>query len=266
MTRPIIDRALAAGAGSADRPQRRPSRRAATGPPGPTHSARAAIIAGLTAPPPPPPPRPSHAQPEPQDARAQALQTALVLSAASVGFGAVSGALSVTAGVLDHSLGVLGAGLGVLADLAGSVMLIWRFRSEQRHAGGADAAEERATVVIAVTLAIIGVVLLGESVAALAAGTRPGGSALALVAAGLAVVVLTPLARAKRRTAALLGSPALRGDSTLSAIGAATALLALVGLLLFHALGWWWADRVVGLLVAVVAAVESRSLMRHRRA
>jgi divalent metal cation (Fe/Co/Zn/Cd) transporter len=197
--------------------------------------------------------------------RPELLATAVVLSVVSVGFGAVSGGLSVTAGLLDHSLGVLGAGLGVLADLAGSVMLIWRFRAEQRHAGSAADAEDRATLVIAVTLGIVSVVLAGESLQALIAATRPGGSALALVAAGLAVVVLTPLAAAKRRTAERLASKALRGDSTLSAIGAATALLALVGLLLFHVLGWWWADRLVGLVVAAVAALESRSLARHRR-
>ncbi len=250
------------------------SRRAAGGrvapalPSGPGRVAvdRAAIIAGLARTTIPPRPDPPAAPPEQGAGRAGLLRTALRLSGLSVGFGAGSGALSVTAGLLDHSLGVLGAGLGVLADLAGSVMLIWRFRAEQRHAGAAAAAEARATTVIAATLAVISVVLLAESVQALAAGTRPGGSALALVAAGLAVVVLTPLARAKRRTAGLLGSPALRGDSTLSAIGAATALLALVGLLLFHAVGWWWADRVVGLVVAAVAAAESRSLLRHRNA
>ena len=196
--------------------------------------------------------------------RSQLLGTALRLSAFSVAFGAVSGALSVTAGLLDHSLGVLGAGLGVLADVAGSVVLVWRFRAEQQHAANATGAEDNATKVIAATLAMIAAVLLAESTQALIAGTHPGGSALALGAAVLALVVLTPLAARKRRTAIALGSHALRGDSTLSAIGAATALLALVGLGLNSALGWWWADRVVALVVAAGAAAESRSLVRSR--
>lgn len=196
--------------------------------------------------------------------RAQLLTTALQLSVFSVAFGAVSGTLSVTAGVLDHSLGVLGAGLGVLADLAGSLVLIWRFKSERRNQAAAAGAEDNATKVIAATLALIAAVLLVESTQALIAGTHPGGSALALGAAGLALVVLTPLAASKRRTAIELGSHALRGDSTLSAIGAATAVLALGGLALNSGLGWWWADRVVALVVAAGAAAESRSLVRSR--
>ena len=40
-------------------------------------------------------------------------------------------------------------------------------------------------------------------------------------------------------------------------IGAATSLLALISLALYLALGWWWADRVAALAVAVVAAAEA---------
>jgi divalent metal cation (Fe/Co/Zn/Cd) transporter len=46
-------------------------------------------------------------------------------------------------------------------------------------------------------------------------------------------------------------------DSALSAIGAATSLLALTGLTLYRVLGWWWPDRVAGLAVAALAAAEA---------
>jgi divalent metal cation (Fe/Co/Zn/Cd) transporter len=194
--------------------------------------------------------------------RHRLLTTALRLSEISVAAGLAIGGLSVAVGLLDHSLGVLGTGLGVLADVAGSVVLIWRFRIERRHPVHAERVEATAARLVAATLALIGVVLAVESIRALTAGTHPGSSLLSLAAAGLAVIALPPLAYRKRATAAALASPALRGDSTLSAIGAATALLALVGLILFRAFDWWWADRVVALLVAGVAAVESRSLLR----
>jgi divalent metal cation (Fe/Co/Zn/Cd) transporter len=184
------------------------------------------------------------------------------LSVASFLAGLVIGGLSVTVGLLDHSLGVLGTGLGVLADVAGSVVLIWRFRVEQRQPHQAGRVEARAAVLVSGALGLIAVVLTIESVRALVAGTHPGSSPLTLTAAGLAVVVLPPLAHLKRRTAIALASRALRGDSTLSAIGAATGLLAVAGLLLFHAFGWWWADRVVALVVACVAAAESYEVSR----
>jgi divalent metal cation (Fe/Co/Zn/Cd) transporter len=194
--------------------------------------------------------------------RRRLLLTALRLSVASVIAGLLIGILSVTVGLIDHSLGVLGTGLGVLADVGGSVVLIWRFRVERSEPHHADRVEARAAVLVSAALGLIAAVLAVESIRALISASHPGSSSLSLVAAGLAIVVLPPLAHRKRQTAAALDSHALRGDSTLSAIGAATALLALVGLVLFRAFGWWWADRLVALLVAGIAAAESRSVAR----
>ena len=87
-----------------------------------------------------------------------------------------------------------------------------------------------------------------------------------MISAAVSIVVLAPLAYLKRETATQLGSHALRGDSTLSAIGASTAILALVGLLLNDTLHWWWADRVVALVIAAAALVEARTLLTAEHA
>jgi hypothetical protein len=129
---------------------------------------------------------------------------------------------------------------GVLADVAGSSTLIWRFRAERHDPTRAAEVEARPAVVIVAALALISAVLSVRAIEALAAGTHPGDSAVALASAALTAVVLTPLAYLKRHTGVLLASPALKGDGTLSAIGAATALFALVGLLLDRSLDWWW--------------------------
>lgn len=184
----------------------------------------------------------------------------------SIGFGVVSGAVSIAAGIADHSLGVLAAGLSVLADVTGSVVLIWRFRAERGDPGRAHEVEDRAAVVIAVALGVIGVVLCYESIHALLSGTHPGTSLVAILTAAVSVCVLGPLAYAKRVTATALSSHALQGDSTLSAIGAGTALFALVGLVLNSAFGWWWADRAVALLIAVAAGAEAREVITAERA
>jgi divalent metal cation (Fe/Co/Zn/Cd) transporter len=198
--------------------------------------------------------------------RQRLLATALHLSVASVITGLLLGGLSITVGILEHSLGVLGTGLGLVADVGGSIVLIWRFRLERSHPHHADRVEARAALLVSGALGVIAIVLAVDSIRALLERTHPGSSVLSLVAAGLAVSVLSPLAGRKRRTALALGSHALRGDSTLTAIGALTSLLAVVGLVVFRAFGWWWADRVVALLVACLAAAESRSLARSRPA
>jgi divalent metal cation (Fe/Co/Zn/Cd) transporter len=110
---------------------------------------------------------------------------------------------------------------------------------------------------VAIALAVVSVVLVIQSAAALASGSHPGTSSVTLAAAVVSLVVLAPLAYAKRRLGRQMGSRALRGDGALSGIGAATSLLALAALVLYNTLGWWWADRIAALIVAAIAAAEA---------
>ena len=203
--------------------------------------------------------------PSPRDPRAVLLDRALMLVTVSVAWGAVAGAYAVTIGLLDGSLGVLGVGLGALADLAGSAVLIWRFRAERRQPLTAGRSEARAALVVAGALFTVAGLLAVDAVHALSQGTSPKASLPAMAGAAVTAAVLVPLAVAKRRTGRELDSAALGGDAALSAVGAATALLALAGLLAFRLAGWWWADRVAALVVAAVAAVEGYRLARGSR-
>jgi divalent metal cation (Fe/Co/Zn/Cd) transporter len=204
------------------------------------------------------------APPESPERRAKLVDLALLLVTLSVIWGALSGSLSIVVGLLDHSLGVLGVGLNVLADLAGSAVLIWRFHAERRRPSGAPTFETRAAVVVATALGLAATVLAIEAVRALLSGSHPGTSVPALAIAGATLLVLTPLAVAKRRVGSALASSALKGDGTLSAVGAATALLALVTLLLYREFGLWWADRVAALFIAAVAGVGALRTWRTR--
>jgi divalent metal cation (Fe/Co/Zn/Cd) transporter len=198
--------------------------------------------------------------------RSRLVLVALRLVWISVAFGGLTGVISIAAGLRDHSLGVFGVGLATLADVTGSAVLVWRFRAELSQQTPSGGMEARAAMVVAVALGTVSVVLTAESVVALAAGSRPGTSPVALAVAGASLAVLTPLAYAKRRLGSRMASPALQGDGALSAIGAVTSLLALTGLAFYSALGWWWADRVAALIVAAVAAAEAwrTAPMEHR--
>jgi divalent metal cation (Fe/Co/Zn/Cd) transporter len=196
--------------------------------------------------------------------RLRQVTAALWLVWVSVIFGIVSGTVSVTAGLADRSLSVLAIGLGVLADVTGSATLIWRFRAERRQPGRPQAAEDHAAIVVAAALATVSAVITIQAAIALATSSGPGASGVTLIAAGVSLVVLTPLAYAKRRLGARMASRALQGDGTLSGIGAATSLLAFTALALYHTLGWWWADRAVALIVAAIAAIEAWRTAPHR--
>ena len=148
------------------------------------------------------------------------------------------------------SMGVFAIGLGVLADVTGSAVLIWRFRAERCQPVHAGRHGTRAAVIVACALAVVSAVL--------------GTSSVTLAAAGVSLVVLAPMAYAKRRHGKRMASRALQADGALSGIGAATSLLAAAALALYHTLGWLWADRVAALVVAAAAAAEARRTVPKR--
>lgn len=186
---------------------------------------------------------------------------AIRLSWLSVLWAVLSGTASVTIGAFDHSVAVIGVGLNLLGDLLGSLALIWRFTQTRRGTHGEQSAERAAGLVVATSLALVATFLVVQSIRHLAEGAGPSTEASAIAVAAASVVVLPPLSRAKRRVGMAIGSRALRGDGTLSGIGAAIAALALAGLLLNRMLSWWWADSAAGLTVALVAGIEARLLL-----
>ena len=192
------------------------------------------------------------------------LARALLLSKISVTWGLTAGAWGVTAGLLAGSLGVLGLGLNVLADVAGSVILLWRFRVERREPDLGHRAEARASVVVAAALTAVSITLIVAAADALAAGSAPEKSVMAMIVAGISAVILAPLGLAKYRTGVALHSHALKGDGTLSGVGAVLGGVALLGLLADQVLGWWWADRCAAIWVAGIAGAEAVRVLRMR--
>ncbi|HVA07446.1 MAG TPA: hypothetical protein VNG12_11970 [Acidimicrobiales bacterium] len=196
--------------------------------------------------------------------RQRLLKRALALSYFSVVWGLLAGAWAVTAGLLAGSLGVLGLGLNVLADVAGSVGLVWRFGVERRDPARGLQAEGRASMVVAGALSLVAVTLTIAAINDLVSGSAAEHSVLAMISAGASALVLAPLGLAKYRTGVTLDSHALKGDGTLSCMGAALGVLAVLGLLADQYFGWWWADRVAALAVAAVAAAEAVRVLRMR--
>lgn len=186
--------------------------------------------------------------------RAGQVRRALRLLTFSVAFGLASGTVSVASGLDGHSLAVLAVGLGVLADVTGSATLVWRFRAELSQPDLSDLRERQSAAIVAAALAVVAALLVVQSLLALARAARPDASAATLTAAVVSLVVLTPLAAAKRRLGERMRSPALRGDGTLSGVGAATSFLALAALAASRLLGWWQADPATALIVAAIAA------------
>ena len=75
---------------------------------------------------------------------------------------------------------------------------------------------------------------------------------------------MPPLAAAKRRVGQRLGSSATMSESRQTMLCAYLSAALLVGLLANAALGWWWADPLVALGIAAVAAARGAPRLARR--
>jgi divalent metal cation (Fe/Co/Zn/Cd) transporter len=150
-------------------------------------------------------------------------------------------------------LSLAGLGITVLLDVGSSMVLIWRFRHERSGRSSVEHAERVAHRVAAASLVGFGVLLAASSARELARGSHPDASALGVTLAAVSVAALPVLARLKYRAAAAVESAALRADAHLTAVGAGSAVVTLLGLGLVAVFGWWWTDAAAALILAGVA-------------
>jgi divalent metal cation (Fe/Co/Zn/Cd) transporter len=194
--------------------------------------------------------------------RAADLRHALWLSALSIVWSGVVGSIAVYVALTSASLSLLGFGADAVIDAVASVVLVWRFMVEARQPHRADRVEQAAERAVGLALIALAVYLALGALRVLVAGGSPETSTIALVLLIASVLVLPPLALAKKRVAVRLESGALRADSILTAVAALLALISLVSLAASDALGLWWADAAAALVVSVIVVREGWTSLR----
>jgi divalent metal cation (Fe/Co/Zn/Cd) transporter len=189
--------------------------------------------------------------------RGSHLRRAIRLSQASIAWSVLSGLSAVAVGIIVGGISLAGYGLDTTVDAVASVVVLHRFHTERQEPLRGHSLERRAARLVAIALILSSAFLVVSAVRALAIHHSPDATAFGVAIAAASMVVLPPLAVAKRRTAALLGSVALRADGLLTALAALLAFGALLGLVLDPAFGWWWADSVIALAVGAVLVREA---------
>ncbi len=176
-----------------------------------------------------------------------------LLSWLSLAWMTVEGAVAITAGIMAGSIALIGFGLDSAVEGFASVVIVWRFTGQRVFS---HAAEQRAQKLVAIQFFVLAPYVGYESIAALIGGDH---AAVSWAGIGLAVgsVVFMPmLAVAKQRLADQLGSAATAGEGRQNMLCAYLAGALLVGLLGNAAVGAWWLDPLVGLLIVAVAVKE----------
>lgn len=169
---------------------------------------------------------------------------------ATITWNVVEAVVAVTAGLAAGSAALLGFGLDAAVEVSAAVVALWYLR------GAGDERGRLAGRLIGLSFGALALWVTVEAGSDLLTAARPEASRLGIVLTAVSVVVMPVLAVAKRRTARALGSRALVAESAQTAVCAYLSAAVLTGLVLNAAFGWWWADPVAALVIAVVAARE----------
>src|SRR3954468_12945312 len=191
--------------------------------------------------------------------RARLVRRARLLAWLGLAWHAVEACVAIGAGIAAASPALVGFGADSLVEGGAGIVVLWRFAP----AGAAsEDAERRAQRLIGASFVLIAAFVAFEAVRALAGGHEPEASWVGIALSVATLATMPPLAIAKGRLGAQLGSGATSGAGRQNMLCAYLSAALLVGLVANAALGWWWADPVAALLIAVVALREGRETWR----
>jgi divalent metal cation (Fe/Co/Zn/Cd) transporter len=164
---------------------------------------------------------------------------------------AIDGAIGMTAGIAANSVALIGWGLDCAIQSAACLVILWRFTGTRIHS---DDAERLAQEVVAVSFFLLVPYIVVVAADHLLTGNAAGVSWLGIALAATDVVLMPVLGRAKKRVGGGLRSHATTSEGRQNVLCAYLSLAVLIGLACNALLGWWWADPLVALAVAVVVA------------
>ena len=187
--------------------------------------------------------------------RTALVQRGLALNYLTIGYNVIEAIVAIGAGIVAGSVALVGFGLDSVIEVTASGAAQWRLRADL------DAARrervERATLrIIGWSFLALAAYVVYDSADALLRREPPERSVVGLVLLALSAVVMPVLARAKRRVARAMTSRALEADAMQTSLCAYLSVIALAGVALNAAFGWWWADPVAALAMVPIIARE----------
>lgn len=176
----------------------------------------------------------------------------------------IEGVVSLLAGILSNSIALQGFGIDSFVEsISGSVM-IWRFK---KYGIIAKEEEERvekiAQRMVAVSFFVLSVYIVYESITKLILREKTQHSVLGLAIIIMSIIIMPILYYQKYKTGKRLNSKSLVADSkeTLACLFLSVAVL--IGILLNLLFGFWQADPIIGILIALYLVIEGIRLLKE---
>jgi divalent metal cation (Fe/Co/Zn/Cd) transporter len=171
----------------------------------------------------------------------------------TLGWNLVEGFVAIGSGLMAGSTALVGFGIDSMIESTSGAVLLWRLFGAE----GGDDREAKALRLVGVSFLLLAVWVGWEGVTDLLRREPPDASVVGIILAGLSLLIMPLLARAKRKVAAGLGSKALEADSRQTDLCAYLSGLLLLGLGLNALFGWWWADPVSALAMVPIIGNEA---------
>ncbi len=191
---------------------------------------------------------------------------AILLSYFTLGYNILEGIASIFAGSSTGSIALVGFGLDSFIESFSGGVLIWRFR---KHGKLSEIEEEKierkAAKLVAYTFFVLGAYVLYESVRKLWLHEAVNTSLLGIIIAIISLMVMPVLFYLKYKTGKSINSIGLMADSkqTLACMFMSAALL--IGLGLNYLYGFWRADPIAGLIIAIFLLREGYDTLKEEK-
>jgi divalent metal cation (Fe/Co/Zn/Cd) transporter len=180
-----------------------------------------------------------------------------LLVAATITYNVIEAIVALAAGTIASSVALIGFGLDSVIEVSSAAAVAWQF------AGTDPQRRERVALrVIAWSFFALAAYVTVEAVRTLLGAAEAERSTVGIVLLAVSVVVMPFLSLAQRRAGRELGSASAVADSRQTLLCTYLSAAVLLGLVLNAALGWWWADPVAALVLAVLAVREGRGALR----
>jgi divalent metal cation (Fe/Co/Zn/Cd) transporter len=191
--------------------------------------------------------------------RARLERQARWLAWGGIGWHFVEFAIAIFAGIAASSIALIGFGIDSLIESFAGFVVLWLFTGARV---GSERAERRAQQMIAVSFFLLAAYVGEEALRSLIGGHQPDASWVGIGLAAFTAPTMPLLAMAKRRIGHKLGSSATVQEASQTQLCAYLSIALLIGLGANALLGWWWADPITALVIAVVAVREGRESWR----
>ena len=167
--------------------------------------------------------------------------------------------IAISAALAAGSVALLGFGIDSFVESISGSVLIWRLRAEvvgSREGDRIEAIERRAERIVGVSFFLLAAYIVFDAVTTLVAQERPVASPVGIALTAASIGVMLWLARAKRRTAAELGSRSLAADAEQTQACWYLSIVVLAGVGVNSLFGLWWADPVAAIGVSILLVRE----------